>query len=369
MFRRFIFLLLLLATRLAAAAPVTFAPAQAIPELNTRFTATNGWIGADGDYTVALSPTRTLWLFSDTWVGRIRDGHRTHATLVNNTLALQDGVGTNAKVQFIIRHDPDGKPTAFLTPADRHGWFWPQSAACQNNQLYLFLAQIEKSGTGGVFGFRQTGEWLGLVTNPLAPPLEWHIARQKLPCTRFTPDRQITFGAATLVAGDYLYIYGTDEDTRPATRDRHLILARAPLDAIADLTAWRYYSHDRWTNDFHDCTRLANQLATECSVTRLPQSAQYVLVYTDRGFSPKIMARTAPTPWGEWSAPSVLYECPEMGREKNFFTYAAKAHPELTDGPELILTYAVNSFDFWQVAKDATLYWPRFLRIPLVIPK
>jgi hypothetical protein len=28
----------------------------------------------------------------------------------------------------------------------------------------------------------------------------------------------------------------------------------------------------------------------------------------------------------------------------------------------------VNSLDFWQVARDASLYWPRFLRVRLRSP-
>src|SRR6266481_3045500 len=42
--------------------------------MNARFEQSDGWIGADGVYSVPLSPGRTLWLFDDTWVGSVRDG-------------------------------------------------------------------------------------------------------------------------------------------------------------------------------------------------------------------------------------------------------------------------------------------------------
>ena len=46
------------------------ADAQAWTEWNERFQQSDGWIGGDGAYSVAVTPERTLWLFSDTWVGK-----------------------------------------------------------------------------------------------------------------------------------------------------------------------------------------------------------------------------------------------------------------------------------------------------------
>ncbi len=88
-------------------------------------------------------------------------------------------------------------------------------------------------------------------------------------------------------------------------------------------------------------------------------------MYTEEGLSQRILGRTADHPWGQWSAPAVLYECPEMACDKKLFCYGAKAHPALSSGQELIVSYIVNSFDFWQVAREADVYWPRFVRVTL----
>src|SRR5262245_3621937 len=56
------------------------------PDLDAMFQQTDGWIGGDGGSSVAWSPQKTLWLFSDTWVGKIREGKRTDATIVNNSV-------------------------------------------------------------------------------------------------------------------------------------------------------------------------------------------------------------------------------------------------------------------------------------------
>jgi hypothetical protein len=55
-----------------------------------------------------------------------------------------------------------------------------------------------------------------------------------------------------------------------------------------------------------------------------------------------------------------------MIRDKRVICYGAKAHPVLSSGQDLVVSYVVNSFDFWLVAHEASLYWPRFVRVTLV---
>ena len=336
-----------------------------MPELNSLFEPHEGWIGGDGAFSVVLSSRRTLWLFSDTWVGSVRQGKRENATIVNNTLALQDGRGKDAKLQFIVRKDNAGKPVAFITPADKRGWFWPQAGAVSGDRLLLFLAQIEKGGTPGAFGFRTVGRWLGIVENPRDPPLTWRIAQRKVPCEIVSPRRELAFGAAVLRDGEYFYIFGTDEDKGHFGPDRYLIVGRVPVATAEDFATWRFYRDGRWDSDYRSATRLVRGMGSELSVSYLADFKRYVLVYTEGGLSPRILARTAAAPWGPWSAATTLYQCPESGWDKKIFCYAAKAHPSLAAGDELVVSYVANSFDFWQVVADARLYWPRFVRVPL----
>ncbi len=97
----------------------------------------------------------------------------------------------------------------------------------------------------------------------------------------------------------------------------------------------------------------------------LPEFKRYVLIYTEAGLSPRILARTAAAPWGPWSAATEIYRCPEAGWDKRIFCYAAKAHPAVSGNSELVVSYVANSFDIRQVIADARLYWPRFVRVPL----
>ncbi|GAF93146.1 unnamed protein product, partial [marine sediment metagenome] len=118
-----------------------------------------------------------------------------------------------------------------------------------------------------------------------------------------------------------------------------------------------------WGVDIAGISELFDGIATEYSVSYQPALKKYVTIYTECGLSKNIMMRFSPTPVGPWSSACKVYECPEYKWHKTYFCYAAKGHPEISAGNELIITYVCNSMDFWQMVKDARIYWPRFLRI------
>jgi uncharacterized protein DUF4185 len=348
---------------LIAAEPPVVKSATPAPDLDALFEQNVGWVGADGVYSVALSPKKTLWLFSDTWVGKVRDGKRTDATIVNNTVGVQEGIDKHAT--YSIARGPDGKPKALIVPADGRGWFWLQAGVADHNRLSLFLNQVEKTDDKSVFGFRSVGLWLGTVADADKPPESWHVEQVKLPNTIFSKERALFWGAAVLRVGDDLYVYGCDESHEKGRLSRQLIVARVPAASVGNFAAWRYFRDGAWNEDYQNPSPLAPDIASEFSVT--PLGKRFLAVYTDKGLSPRIMGRVADHPWGPWSSPTVLYECPEMARDKKVFCYAAKAHPALSSGQDLVVSYVVNSFDFWQVAREAKIYWPRFARVKLAI--
>ncbi|HMP02298.1 MAG TPA: DUF4185 domain-containing protein [Gemmatales bacterium] len=348
---------------------VRFGQAEPHTEQSRLFESTSGWIGADGSYSVPLSPTRTLWLFSDTWVGQVRDGKRTDATIVNNTAAWQDGVGPAAKVEFFVRRDADGKPTALITPADGKGWYWLFGGALAQGRLWLFLAQIERTNDKSVFGFKQIGQWLGIVDNPEDRPVDWRITQKKLTNCFYEPGGSRTFGTAVMPIGTDVYIYGTSEKMLGPVPRRSLIVARAPLARLDEFSTWRYWAGDKgWSEKPEEAHYLTSDMASEGSVSPLPGGRGYVLIYQADFLVPEIMARTAPEPWGPWSRAVKLYRCPEAAWDRRIFCYAAKGHPQLTTETELVISYATNSFDFWHVASDARLYFPHFIRVPIAAP-
>ncbi len=343
----------------------TVIEAEPVAELDAKFQRTEGWVGGDGAFSVPVSDKRTLWLFSDTWVGSIRARKRKDVTMVNNTVGVQDGMGSDAKLTISIARTDDGKPKALFVPPDGRGWFWLFAGTQSGDKLHVFLPRFEKTKDPGAFGFRALDLWLGTVDNPNDVPTTWKVNYAKVPCAEFKDERKRSFGSSLLRVEDRMYIYGYNEKPGKPFPSRKLLVARVANEKIADFAAWQFLADGKWKADAADAVGQIDGLATEFSVSYLPALKQYALVYTENGLSDRIVGRFSTNPEGPWSEPVSLYTCPEMKRNKKVFSYAAKAHPHLANGNELIVSYVVNAFELGPVINDAELYWPRFVRVRL----
>lgn len=354
-------LFVLLTGCLVAAPPRLAEPAL---EWDALFQNTNGWIGADGDYSVPLSKQTTLWLFSDTFIGEVRDGKRVRARMINNSIALQQG--TN-RPTFFYGTGPDGLPESFIKPRAGKGYFWLGPGVRTADALYLFLNEMINVRSDTPFGFKFVDSWLGHIANPDDPPSEWRINQIRLPFTKVSSRGALIFGNAVLQEEGFVYIYG--QDTRPARGlpgvPAGTVVARVRGNDFGDFKKWTFLTRGKWQSKFSKVLPIAPALAGEFSISCLRDRKQYVAVYTE-SISGRIALRLARAPEGPWSDPIEIYRAPEMDWPRNVFSYAAKAHPELVSGPgELLITYAANSWLFVNLLNDARLYWPRFVRVEL----
>lgn len=361
---RFILIYLILLIIIAACASAPYVVVDTLPQYEGLFSNEEGWTGADGVYSVALTPNTTAWFFGDTWIGQVINGQHVGATLVNNSVAIQNGKDpATAEMGFFYGQPADGSVTAFIQPEDGRGWFWMFDGVVTPRGLYVFLIQIDRTGNDPVFGFKVIGSWLGQVDNLKEPPSEWRIQQFKIPWVEFSAGRGILWGSAILQVKNVLYIYGTLEDRQAAVHQKHMILARVPISMLADFSRWRFYADGSWVPDFTRASRLCENVPHEYSVSYLPALKKYVLVYSQDGLSRNILARLSAEPQGPWSDPIQLYQCPEADWDTSIFCYAAKAHAILASYPdELVITYIANSVDFNKIENDARLYRPRFLR-------
>jgi hypothetical protein len=341
-------------------------PGKPAPEWDALFQRDSGWIGADGNYSIPLGKDTTLWLFSDTFVGKVKEGRRVDASMINNSIALQRG--TNAP-EFFYGTTAEGKPASFIKP--QHGakrdYFWLTHGIRTPRGLYFFLVRVVTVRTDTPFGFKVVDSWLAHVSNPDARPPQWDITQTKVPFTRISSEGSLIFGGAVLRDGDYIYVFGGDSrpEAKKAGAPNALVVARVLAEQIGDVRQWRFWSKGVWQQDFKQVSPLFPNLGSEFSVSRVPGRKGYAAVYSE-GIGGKILLRLAPELTGPWGEPTALYECPEMKWPAKAFCYAAKAHPELTDAPgELLITYAANAWNFWDLFKDARLYWPRFVRVTL----
>ncbi|HBW22042.1 MAG: hypothetical protein A2X28_09480 [Elusimicrobia bacterium GWA2_56_46] len=338
---------------------------ETVPEYDSLFNRENGWIGSDIASSIPINGNRTLWLFGDTWIGKIRAGKRVDATIVNNTIAIQKGnVPAKAELEFYYPVNK-GKPSSFLTPSGDKGFFWLSHGGILTRKgLFLFMSRVIKlPGDDSVFGFKSMGLTMARIQNPEDSPSRWRITQRVVPWVKFSPDgTEIVFGQPLLKVGGMIYVYGLE--TNAKEHNRYLLLARVQEDRLEDFDAWRFYSDGKWQTDFMKASRLADHFGAEFSVSYQPALHNYVAIYTENGLSKNIMSRFAAAPEGPWSKPRIVYKCPEMDWNSHYFCYAAKGHPELSlHKDELLVSYVCNADDFWKMAADTRIYRPKFIKV------
>lgn len=343
----------------ASAQPI----AKHVPEWDSLFQRTSGWIGADGALSIPLTTNKTLWLFGDTFVGEIKDGRRTNAVMINNSIAIQ--VSTN-RPQFFYRTNVQNKPASFFTSTKARGYFWPFHGIRTADGLFVFLHQVENVKTGTPFGFHITGLWLAQISNPDDAPPRWKISEKKFPFSKCSDDGLVTFSSSLLRHENFIYAFG--EDSRRSRGRRGMIVGRVPERHFGDMKQWRFWDGANWQRDFERCAVICTNVASEFSVSWQPAFKRFILVLSE-GLGGKIIMESSPAPEGTWGNRTTLYEPPEMKTIEKVFSYAGKGHPELSADDELLVTYVVNSWSFENLFNDARLYWPRFVRINFALKR
>ena len=345
--------------------PPRVVSAVAASNWDQRFQRTSGWIGADGNYSVQVAPDQWLWFYSDTLIGRVENGRRVDSKMINNSVGVQTSTPAGPQVEFFHGTNAQGQPAALFIPDDPTHWYWLMGGTLVDAKVHLFLWEFEKSPDPGVFGFANVGVSHAVIENPLDPPPQWKVTRRPLPWTEITKERRVLFGSTVLQHGDFVYLYGVRETPQVHLSPRQMLLARAPTASISDHSRWQFRTAQGWSTDFHEATPIASGLSSEYSVSHLPAFDQFIAISHGDLLSPKIYARFADQPWGPWSEPIEFWTCPEPATKQGYFAYAGKAHASLSSGDELLITYAVNSFQFGDLFSDPSLYWPRFVRVKL----
>jgi hypothetical protein len=364
--RRISFLVLFVVCLLGACHPGPRVVVETLPAYEAAFIRDAGWTGGDGAYSVALGDDRLLWLFGDTLIGRVTEGRRIDSHLIHNSAAIQTGAHpAERSLSFFYRTTESGLPQALFLPDLMNGWWWPYHGVRTPQGLFLFWLQIEAAEGPAAFGFRLIASWLAQVENPCAPPDAWTLTARRIP---WGNERRL-FGSSILVRDGFVYIYGTVDEAATGAARKQVVLARVPVGELAEFGAWRFYAGGEWVADGERALPVCDEAAAELSVSHLPGSDRYVMVYTRGGLSETIDLRSAPRPEGPWSEPVSVYRCPEADWAPEIFCYAAKAHPALATGEgELIVTYVTNSTDLGLLESDARLYRPRFIRVTFLKP-
>ncbi len=353
--------------------------AEAAPEWTRLFERTSGWFGADGIFSIPLSGVdknnnagndSTLLLFSDTYIGEVKDGKPVHDTMVNNTIAYLKGNNPDvSNIHFYYNKDSKGKPVSFFTPqtstAAKPQLFWLGDGFINkemSNTMYIFGYKVERTGAG-VFDFIEPDVSLIAIPKNSQPPFA-HQRQIATPLHIKNALGEGNMGAGILVnttwsgavnPDGYVYVYGC------IGADKNLIAARVKPRDFEKMSAWRYWNGTAWSENKDDMKPVTNSVSNELSVTPM-QNGKYILVFQVMGLSDKVGVRIGDSPVGPFSDIIEVWKAPEW--QKGLWTYNAKAHPNLSKPGELLISYNTITPDFWNdIQKDATIYHPRFIKL------
>lgn len=350
----------------------------------------SGWTGADGIYAIQLNTQATdpnakriLFVFSDTFIGDVLpDGSRAPgATIVNNTMALLRGTQpVEENIKFYWATNQTDFPVAAFRPqtpdSEMDNWYWLMDGVSINGTFYLFALRMEV-GDGGPFNFAVAGVVRISAelseTGPFPHRIRNLSTQEDAPLFLAGDETQgdFIFGSSIMVntkaAGSsapdgYVYIYGTQNDSN----NKKLLAARVLPEDFADFSAWRFWNGGDWVTAIEESNPVAGItfISSEQSVSPLPDG-RFAVVSQYFGLAPEIQIHIGSSPVGPFNEPVFVWVCPEAFEDPDIFCYNAKAQPALSSPGELLISYSVNTFDFFDLFADADIYRPRFIRVTL----
>ena len=301
------------------------------------------WLGADRTASVPLSGDRTLWLFSDTFLGRpAADGSRPRTSgFINNSAIVQEN-GSLGRFHY------GGEPAApkALVPAPTTGEFnWIGDAVAAGGRVQVLANSYRRSGAGPL-DHKLTGTMLAEFDEASLTPG---------PARELPLGDRISWGSEVMTDGGRLYVYGTEG--AGAMKFAH-VARTSGLDLGG---TWEFWNGKGWSTAEADSARLLSGVGTNYGVRRVGE--QYVLVTHENNliFSADFVAYTADSPTGPFTGPHYLFRAPEVGQ--GHIVYDADLHLEQSRSGRLMMSYNVNNLDEAVTYADANVYRPRFAEV------
>lgn len=359
------------------------------PDWTSLFIRNSGWFGGDGIFAVtrdgkesrgAAANAETLIWFSDTMLGEIEnDSLQPGWSMINNSMAvLKGGEPHSNSISFKWDKTTDNKPVAIFTPqtpaTNAGDYYWLGDGFVnhkKNNDLYIFGYRIRNTEPGAVFGFQEVGNTLIVVPQGQQPPF---VNKRQMDIPFFLGqkvDSTGSFGAGVLVntaeAGapypdGYVYIYGV------RGQKKNVMVARVLPENIEAFHKWTFWNGTDWSNDPASIQTITDRTSNELSVTPLADG-RYAMIFQTDGLGKYVGLRLGATPYGPFGPVINVFDVSnELEKDKDIFPYNAKAHPVLSKPGELLISFNVNSFDFFNDIKVFPhLYRPHFIRMKYVL--
>lgn len=354
------------------------------PEWTSLFIRKSGWFGGDGIFALTRNGKEepgssendeTIIWFSDTMIGEIKDDSlQPGQTMINNSVAIVKNGKPDSTVKFVWDKNSDNKPKSVFipnTPATKEGdYYWLGDGFVnhkKSNNIYIFGYRIRTEQGNNTFGFKEVGNTLITIPAGSQPPFQ---DKQQVDIPFFL-DKDVettgSFGAGVLVntseAGapepdGYVYVYGV------RGKNKAVMLARVMPENIETFNEWTFWNGKDWSKDVAAIQPIADRASNELSVTPLPDG-RYAMIFQTDGLGKNIGLRLGASPSGPFGPIINVYDVSnDLEKDKDIFPYNAKAHPVISKPGELLISFNVNSFDFFNDIKTFPhLYRPRFIRL------
>ncbi|MFF8014890.1 DUF4185 domain-containing protein [Streptomyces sp. NPDC007929] len=335
---------------------------------------TDDWTGGDGTHSVRLPDGRVLWLFSDTYLGRVYGPPNLHGEAHAWRDAGTPLVRNSAVLMRDGRLDSTLPAPLFADPAPNQ-WRWPVAARVEPRspgspeQVVRVLLWVRAAGQAPwIYGVPAATEVATLSLPELRLESVVEVLGQQLVPD---PSRRVLFGTTLVEEDGWTYVFGGD-DGRPASRPTsHAYAARVPEGALGDPSAWQYWSGSAWVPGARPRAVLGDGrrkgVGSAFSVVR--RDGTYVLFTMAAGTKglTTIASYWACSPAGPWHGPAKEFSPPLP--QGQVAAYNPQTHPVLSGDGRLVLSYDVNWLETTgaaeRLSRNVSLYRPRFVSLRL----
>ncbi|HYK33658.1 MAG TPA: DUF5005 domain-containing protein [Streptosporangiaceae bacterium] len=338
------------------------------------------WSGGDGAQSLLLPDGKTMWFFGDTYLGAINADYTRpplSTGLAHNSAVLQNGSTLGPTFA-----QPRGSGYNFQ--AD-YSWVSPPAAypasqfellngdqVMDNGVVYKFMQLADRNLHPQGFAYKLVGTVIESFTYDASNGHLTPSAGTAFEVKDSATSDPVIWGAALLVSGGYVYIYGVQPYNSGS-----LYLARAPVGSLADTSAWTYYDASpscspgsgAWASGSAQATALMTGASEGFSVTDV--NGTFVLLSNDPTSSAPMdaVAHYANCPTG-FSAASPSYTVFQPSSPFGYLTYEYRIVPQFSDGSNVLVSYSTDTLrqDESCMAENyynARIYRPRFLDIQL----
>ena len=339
------------------------------------------WSGGDGAQSLQLPDGSTVWFFADTFLGQTGPGGtRSPATT---------GLAHNAAVLY---RDGHLGPTYAVAPGfggynstTDYTWVTPPppypanryelingDQVIDHGAVYKFYQLADRDIHPGGFQYKLVGTVIETFSLDPATDALTPAGGTPLGIEDSARSNPVIWGAATLVSGGYIYIYGV-KPYNGGTGPFPLYLARVPVGGLAAGDAWQYYGggpgcsppSSAWVSDPGAATALRTGVSAGFSVTDV--NGTFVLLTGDTssaGTPNDAVAYYADCPTGfSPGSPRYLVYRPHL--PDGYLAYEYRIVPQFSGGRDVLVSYSLNTTLIGGNFGNILTYRPRFLDVKL----